>query len=283
MATNYDVPVDKGAVAAGLAAMAIPPDIINKILKVVGPGDVDVGSFDSAPTGAGIRGNDLILINKGGTVDLSFISEKAIKGVDAFVFNTNEDVNFDLKGPNTKDFKGVITTGGGNDVIQTNSKKGATVSSGDGDDNVITGAGNDSVNLGTGNDTANTGKGNDTVSTGSGNDSVNTGAGNDKVFVGSGNDTVSTGVGNDTVKLDAGFIGNALLSGGGGNDKLDFSSVVINSVSNNGGVLTINLDNGVNPDSVVTVTDFEKFIYDSNGDAAGGVVTVGVNPFDAGF
>jgi Ca2+-binding RTX toxin-like protein len=283
MATNYDQPLDKGVVAEGLTAMALPGDIVTKILKSLGGGSVDVAAFDSTPTGTGIHGNDLIMINTGGTLDLSSISKADIKGVDAFVFNTNDDVRFDFTGPNTKDFKGVITTGGGNDAIDVNSKKGVTISSGDGSDSVTTGTGKDSVNLGAGNDSISTGKGNDTVSTGAGNDSVNTGAGNDKVFVGSGNDTVNTGVGHDTIKFDSGFNGNAQLNGGAGNDKLDLSNVVINSVTQNGAGLTISLDNGNNADSVVTVTNFEKFIYDSNGDADGGIVTVGVNPFDATF
>jgi Ca2+-binding RTX toxin-like protein len=279
MATNYSEPQDKGDVATGLTNLALPSDVISKILNSIGGGKVDVGAFDSAPTGAGIHGHDLVLLNTGGTIDLSSISKGDIKGVDAFVFTTNDDVKFDLTGKNTGDFKGAITTGGGSDTIDVNSKKGATISTGSGNDSVKSGAGKDSVDLGTGDDKVNTGAGNDTVSTGSGNDSVDTGAGNDKVYVGSGNDTVKTGAGNDFVSLDKGFIGNAQLNGGGGNDKLDLSNVVITNVVKQGAALTITLDNG----SVITETNFEKFVYDSNGAADGGIVTVGVNPFDGAF
>jgi Ca2+-binding RTX toxin-like protein len=279
MATNYSEPQDKGDVATGLTNLALPSDVVSKILNSIRGGNVDVAAFDSAPSGADIHGNDLILLNTGGTIDLSSISKGDIKGVDAFVFTTNDDVKFDLTGNNTKDFKGAITTGGGSDTIDVNGKKGVTISSGDGNDSVSSASGKDNVNLGSGNDTAKTGDGNDTVSTGAGNDSVVTGSGNDNVFVGSGNDTVSTGDGKDTVTFDSGFIGNAQLNGGGGNDKLDLSSVVISDVVKNGAVVTITLDNG----SVITETNFEKFVYDSNGAADGGIVTVGISPFDAHF
>ena len=78
----------------------------------------------TAPTGSILHGNDLVLIDPGGTVDLSAISKADIKDVDAFVFTTDESVNFTLSGANTLSFKGVVTTNAGDDIITLNSKSG---------------------------------------------------------------------------------------------------------------------------------------------------------------
>ncbi len=276
MAQNYDDKQSKSDVRDALNSSTLPADIAAKILKSFGS-KVNVDEFNTAPTGADVHGNDLVLISSGGTVDLSTISKADLKGVDSFVFTTNENVQFTLAGDNTTSFKGVISTSGGNDTIVANSKSGNTVSSGDGNDSVTTGSGKDSVNLGSGNDSVNTGAGNDSVSTGSGNDSVSTGAGNDSVLVGSGNDSVQLGAGNDIVKLALDLVGNAVLDGGEGkSDKLDLSSVVIKDVVADGQVFKITLDDN----SVITATNFEKFVYDSNGDAKGGIKIVGAVQFD---
>lgn len=265
MATNYNDPLTKGDVAAALlASTVIPDDLVSTILKSLGRGRVDVNEIDSSPTRADLKGGvDLLLVNLptpvGGTGEIN-LSKLNLKNLDTIISTSNEDTNVTVAGKNGKDFDGVIVTGGGDDNIRSNSEEGVGVSS-DG-----------------GNDTVTTGKGNDTVYTGSGNDSVTTGDGNDKVYVGSGNDTVSTGKGNDLVKLDSGFIGNATFdAGSGGNDKLDLSGADIKTVVNNGGVVTITLADN----SVITASNFEKFIYDDGG--AVPVQVVGVNPFDAAF
>ena len=277
MPTNYSKP--KLDVADSLYASTLPAEISNKILKSLSK-TVYIAEFDTVPTGPELRGKDLVLIDIAGTVNLSGISAGDLNGIDAFIFTTNEDVTFSLSGAGTGGFKGVVVTNGGDDIIELNSTLGATVSSGDGNDSVTTGSGNDSVLAGSGDDSVNTGAGNDTVSTGSGDDSVNTGIGNDSVLVGSGDDSVDTGAGTDIVKLADGFSGDAQLGGGAGNlDKLDLRFMEIDFVSQTGGVVTITLDNG----SEIIATSFEKFIYDSNGAADGGIVTVGVNQFDAAF
>lgn len=302
MATsNYSV--SKSQAAASLNSSTLPSDIVTKILSNLGA-NVKVVEFNSlapltAPTGAAVKGKDLVLIDPNNPVDLSSISKENIKGIDAFIFTSNEDVNFTLSGSNTLAFKGVITTNAGDDNINLNSDTGVTVSSGDGDDSVITGAGHDSVKLGAGNDTVNTGAGNDSVSAGAGDDSINTGAGNDSVSTGSGNDTVNTGAGDDTVfvgtgdtvinmgsgkdtaKLDFGFSGIAKLNGGDGSpDKLDLRLVNIDTVSRSGAQLTITLDDG----SVIQATKFEKFIYDNDPSSTDEeIVIVGAHQLDDNF
>ena len=306
--------------AASLNSSTLPSDVVAKILSNL-EHHVDVVQFDSlspltSPTGAAIDGKDLVLIDPNGPVDLSSISKADIQGIDAFIFTTNEDVDFDLSGSNTRAFDGVVTTNAGNDNIELNSKVGVTVSSGDGNDSVITGSGNDSVKLGAGddsvktgdgndsvsagdgndsintgagndyvlagtdNDSVTTGAGNDFVSTGSGNDSVNSGLGNDTIFLGSGDSIISTGIGNDTVKLDFGFSGMAQVNGDGGIDKLDLRLVNIETVEKSGGILTITLDDG----SVIEASNFEKFVYDENpSDTEEDIVIVGAHQLDDNF
>jgi Ca2+-binding RTX toxin-like protein len=308
--TNYST--TKSSVETELNSMDLPPAIVDKMLKSFGSivRVVDFNNSDpaaplSAPTGDSVKGHDLVLIDPIGAVDLSGISAKNIAGVDAFVFTTSEDVDFTLSGSNTLSFKGVVTTDAGDDTIKLNSKVGVTVSSGDGNDSIITGsgkdyvmagagndtlntgagndyintgAGDDSVSAGAGNDTIVTGAGNDSVSTGAGNDNVATGDGDDSVYVGSGNDSVNTGAGSDVVKLAAGFSGDAKFNGGTGvgSDTLDLRNVVITDVDQTGAILTITLDDH----SVIEATNFESFIYDSSTvDIDGGIVTVGVSQF----
>jgi|CXWL01.1.fsa_nt_gi hypothetical protein len=305
--TNYSV--WKSDAAASLNASTLSSDVVTKILSNL-DAHVKVVKFDSLdpltdPIGAAVKGNDLVLIDPNGSVDLSSISKEEIKGVDAFIFTTNEDVNFTLSGSNTLAFKGVITSNAGDDKIDLNSKAGVTVSSGDGDDSVTTGSGHDSVNLGAGNDTVNTGAGNDSVSTGSGDDSIDTGSGNDTVLVGSGNAVVNMGAGNDTVQLELGYSGIFAQFNGsdGNNDILDLRFVNIDTVvASSDAYLTIVLDDG----SVIKAANFEKFVYDRSGinedgdndddgddddgdyeggddDDDGEIVIVGVDKFDADF
>jgi Ca2+-binding RTX toxin-like protein len=223
MATNYFI-APKTSVETELNAMTLPAAIVSKMLssfgdtvKVVNFNNADPASPLTAPTGDSVKGHDLVLIDPIDTVDLSGISAENIAGVDAFVFTTDENVNFTLSGSNTLSFKGVVTTNAGADIINLNSDVGVTVSSGYGNDSITVGSGNDYVIAGVGNDTINTGAGNDTVFTAEGNDYVNSGEGNDYINTGAGNDTVFAGAGNDTIVTGA---GNDSISTGAGNDNV---------------------------------------------------------------
>ncbi len=119
------------------------------------------------------------------------------------------------------------------------------------------------------------------VISGAGNDSISLGAGKDSITLSGGKDTINTGAGIDTIKLAADYAGKLTtkLDGGEGNDKLDLSAVAIKSVNVSGAVVTITLDSGAK----VQATNIESFVYDSNGDAAGGIKTVGVADIDNSF
>jgi Bacterial Ig domain/RTX calcium-binding nonapeptide repeat (4 copies) len=109
-----------------------------------------------------------------------------------------------------------ITTGDGNDIII----------SGSGDDVIMSGDGNDIILAGSGDDTIDAGAGNDIVSGGSGDDTIEGGSGNDILSGDWGNDTIYGQEDNDILLgktgLDAlyGGSGNDILLGGSGDDFL---------------------------------------------------------------
>lgn len=134
--------------------------------------------------------------------------------------------------------------------------------------------GNDAVSVDTGESTTAL-----NIISGSGNDSINLGSGKDSITLSGGKDSINTGAGMDLVKLATDFTGTTELDGGEGYDKLDLRALAIKSVTITNGVVEITLDNG----AVVQATNLEKFVYDSNADAEGGILTVGVNELDNTF
>lgn len=115
------------------------------------------------------------------------------------------------------------------------------------------------------------------LTTGTGNDSVSLGSGKDSMVLGGGNDTINAGGGSDIVKLAAGFKGNAKIDGGAGTDKVDLSALAIkDAVKVDATNVNVTLANG----SVVSIANAESFVYDSNGEAAGGIKTVGLTTLD---
>ena len=119
------------------------------------------------------------------------------------------------------------------------------------------------------------------LTTGTGNDTVSLGSGKDSMVLGGGNDSINAGGGADIVKLAAGFKGNATIDGGAGTDKLDLGTNAVKSVSVNSTTheVTVTLADG----ATMTVTNVESFVYDTNGEAAGGIHTVGIATLDKVF
>lgn len=271
MATNYGG--KKTDLTTALHSSSLPTSVVDTILKSLGK---TVILSDMTESAADVKGVNLPGLHDVTDLDLSGITNKEVAKAKAFIFDSSDDVTFDLgSSADTVKFKGVVTTNEGDDTINVFGKK-ATIYSGDGNDTVTTGNGKDNVILGAGDDEANTGGGNDKISTGLGNDSVDSGSGNDTVYVGSGNDTVNTGDGKDIVKLAASFTGDAVIDGGADKDTLNLSKVVITDVHEMGGGLHITLDDG----SSVMASNFEKFIFDtSTVDTDGKIVTVGINDF----
>lgn len=119
------------------------------------------------------------------------------------------------------------------------------------------------------------------LTTGTGNDTVSLGSGKDSMVLGGGNDSINAGGGADIVKLASGFKGSATIDGGAGTDKLDLSATPISKVAVNSitHTVAVTLADG----SVLTLENIESFVYDTNGDAAGGIKTVGLTTLDKVF
>ena len=92
-----------------------------------------------------------------------------------------------------------------------------------GNDYILGGDGNDTINADAGNDTVLGGAGNDVIDDWAGNDLVRAGSGNDRVELSAGNDTIFMEDGDDTVRV-WDNAGTNSLSGGSGNDLLDFAN-----------------------------------------------------------
>jgi len=216
-------------------------------------------------------------------VDLAKVSNKDRSDSDSSnkgsldVVAFNNDVNVDLR---LGSFKGVVLLGNGNDKVSGTKSGAVAISAGGGNDTIITGSSADTIVGGDGNDSISSGSGKDLVKGGAGNDSIDSGKDNDTVYTGSGSDTILAGDGDDRIIIEA-IAGDAQVVDGGrkGMDVLDLSGVTVTSAAQAGSAVTITLDSG----ATVVATGIERFMYDTNGATAGGVVTVGLSTFLGDF
>jgi len=216
-------------------------------------------------------------------VDLSKLSNRKGKSEDDSsksgsldVIAFNNDMNVDLK---LASFKGVVLLGNGNDKVSGGGGSLA-INAGGGNDTITTGSNSDTIVGGDGNDSISSGSGKDLVKGGAGNDRIDSGRDNDTVYTGSGSDTILAGDGDDRIIIEA-IAGDAqVIDGGkGSRDVLDLSGVTVSGAAQAGATVTITLDGG----ATVAVTGIERFMYDTNGATAGGVVTVGLSTFLGDF
>jgi len=216
-------------------------------------------------------------------VDLSKLSNRKGKSEDDSsksgsldVIAFNNDMNVDLK---LASFKGVVLLGNGDDKVSGGGGSLA-INAGGGNDTITTGSNSDTIVGGDGNDSISSGSGKDLVKGGAGNDRIDSGRDNDTVYTGSGSDTILAGDGDDRIIIEA-IAGDAqVIDGGkGSRDVLDLSGVTVSGAAQAGATVTITLDSG----ATVAVTGIERFMYDTNGATAGGVVTVGLSTFLGDF
>ena len=94
---------------------------------------------------------------------------------------------------------------------------------------------------------------------------LTTGKGDDSVVLGSGKDSIVLGGGKDTIDTGAGV------------DKVDLSLLAIrDAVKGSANQVNVTLKDG----TVLSITNAENFVYDSNGADEGGIVTVGLTTLD---
>jgi Ca2+-binding RTX toxin-like protein len=223
------------------------------------------------------RGTDVITFDfDSGTpnINLGSLSSTTRGALNAIIFNR------DGNDPNTtldlSSFRGTVILGDGDDVVTGSGQ--VAIDGGAGNDSITTGSNGDTIVGGLGNDTIKSGGGADLIKGGEGNDSVDAGSGNDTIFAGGGADTIIGGEGNDRIIVEPTVSGTSVINGGSGHsDILDLFSLgdTIDSAGLNGSTLQITLDGG----AILNVTNVERFIYDSNGAAPGGAITVGLSQF----
>lgn len=201
-------------------------------------------------------------------------SSSSRSSLDVIAFNNDQNVDLRLS-----KFKGAVLLGNGNDKV-TGGGGSLVINANGGNDTIMTGSSSDTISGGDGNDSISSGGGKDLVYGGACNDRIDSGKDNDTVYTGSGSDTIMAGDGDDRIIIQA-IAGDAqVVDGGKGNkDVLDLSGVTVTSAAQAGSTVTITLDTG----ATVTVTGMERFVYDTNGADAGGVVTVGLSTFLGDF
>jgi Ca2+-binding RTX toxin-like protein len=221
------------------------------------------------------RDTDVITFNfDSGTpnINLGSLSSSTRKALNAVIFN--RDGNDPDTTLNLSSFRGTVVLGDGNDTVTGSSQ--VAIDAGAGNDSIVTGSGSDTIVGGAGNDTIKSGSSSDLIKGGAGNDSVDAGSGNDTIYAGGGSDTIMGGEGNDRIIIEPDASGTTVINGGSGSrDSLDLFGVVITGAQLSSGTLQITLDTG----AIIQVQSVELFIYDNNGAAAGGAVTVGLTQF----
>ena len=232
----------------------------NKSVTVeTGKGDDSVATGTGKDTVVVSSGNDSV--NTGGGNDTvgikaGFEGDAVVdggKGSNTLTVADSSTVAFDTKG-------NVVLTTDGSSVTAKNFSA------------IVLGNNGDNVNTSTSKKALN-------VTTGTGDDSVSLGSGKDSMTISGGNDSVSTGAGVDIVKLAEGFAGRLTVDGGAGSDKLDLKNVSVSSVKVVGDVVIITTADG----GTIESSHIENFVYDTNGEAKGGIKTVGVRTFDNKF
>ncbi len=152
---------------------------------------------------------------------------------------------------------------GGNDNVQLAASLtvNATMSAGNGNDNVQLGNGNNSVTLGTGNDNVQAGSGTNIISAGAAGSK-----GNDNIHLGNGNNNSVTllGNGNSTVQIGNGNFSSVVLTGDG-NDNIQLGNGNNESVALTGnGNDNVQIGNG-NNDSVTLLGNGNDNVQTGNG------------------
>ncbi|PSF36662.1 hypothetical protein C7H19_13375 [Aphanothece hegewaldii CCALA 016] len=139
----------------------------------------------------GLKGDDLLFGGDGNdTIYAGGGNDKVIGGEgNDFLYKIlsgkTTAVNFSYTNPEVGKIQGIesvyLSTGLGNDTIISTAAAN-TIYSNDGNDWIMTGAGRDSINSGAGDDYISSGAGDDQIDAGKGNDTVIGGAGNDSLY-----------------------------------------------------------------------------------------------------
>jgi hypothetical protein len=208
----------------------------NDLTLVLGPGVSVVNGTDLYIIG-GLTSNDQVLIkpigrsNTGSTgvqvtttlngASTTTTLSQAIGAIHIVGFAGNDTISLAA----TLTMSASITAGDGNDNVTAGDASSTVtlgngknkVQLGNGDNKVALGRGNDSTKLGNGKNVVVEGNGNDNITAGNGPNTITLGNGNDKVELGNGDNSVTLGNGNDSTKVGN---GNNVVVEGNGNDSI---------------------------------------------------------------
>ncbi|MHB1423853.1 MAG: beta strand repeat-containing protein [Gemmataceae bacterium] len=193
LASNYNVTLNPGT----LTVLGSGASVVGSTLWIVGGTSTNdhvqidpVGASNTGSTGVKVDAN----LNH---VHTTTTYNQPFTALHILLYGGNDNIQL----ANTLTITATISAGNGNDNLQL-----------DNGNNIVTlGNGNDNVQAGDGNNTITVGNGNDNVQLGNGDNTIATGNGNDKVQVGNGNNVIVTGNGNNNIQ--AGNSDNLIAAG----------------------------------------------------------------------
>lgn len=220
---------------AGLNSIVLEDNFGNDTVNLT-KGENLIISYNQAPSNYEIKGNNIVITNRDGSITVKNFAKKDIVGSKGSIYFDEQNLkeiiyNSSSQIINKKSYSGkwlneIIDASGNNKKISINGN-----------------GGNDTI-IGTNyNDTLKGGSGNDSIEGGQGNDKLNGGTGNNTLIfrANSGKDTVYSGKGNDTIKL----------------ENINSNDVVTTQVKNNL-VIAYEFDKSGNILSSITVKDYFK-------------------------
>ena len=214
------IPYDNTTRTAQLTVAATVADVL--VIDPVDPGFWDDGVHYDRQTREGIATQWLTMVSSPGANDSNYVRLVPYSGIVAeatrdivtgFAYQDFVFTSSSARAQWVTSFSGddVITTGAGNDRILTGGNDDV-IYAGDGDDYVDAGVHEDTLYGEGGNDVLLGGTGADVVYGGTGNDSIRGGRQNDQLFGGDGDDTIQGDQHDD------------LIDGGAGNDMVSYAS-----------------------------------------------------------
>jgi hypothetical protein len=194
LASNYSITLTNGT----LTVLGPGASVVGSTLWIVG-GTTSNDNVQVSPTGSSTTGSTGVQVQATlNRVSTSTKYSQSFSMLDIFLYGGTDNVQL----APTLTLNATVSAGNGTDNVQLDGGNN-TVSLGNGNDNIQAGGGSNTLTLGNGNDNVQVGNGNNVVVTGNGNDNIQAGNGDNLIAAGLGQHTVQVGNGSN-ILIDGG-------------------------------------------------------------------------------